>query len=63
MAKFDFKDGFYHIPVHPKLSSLLGIKHPKSGKLAVYRVLCFGLKCAPFSLSRDNMPVAGNAIA
>ncbi len=47
-AKFDLKDGFYHIPVNIKLSSLLGIKHPKSDSKAVYRFLCFGLKCAPF---------------
>ncbi len=47
-AKFDLKDGFYHIPVQPKLTSLLGIKHPQEGRFATYRYLCFGLKCAPF---------------
>ena len=47
-AKFDLKDGFYHIPVNTKLTSLLGIKHPATGQRAAYRFLCFGLKCAPF---------------
>jgi hypothetical protein len=47
-AKFDLKDGFYHIPVNIKLTSLLCVKHPRTNKFAAYRFLCFGLKCAPF---------------
>jgi hypothetical protein len=47
-AKFDLKDGFYHIPVNAKLVPLLGVKHPSSGQFGAYRFLCFGLKCAPF---------------
>jgi hypothetical protein len=47
-AKYDLKDGFYHIPVHPRFVDLLGIQLPASNQFARYRFLCFGLKCAPF---------------
>ncbi len=46
-ALFNLNDGFYHIPVDSRVSSLLGIKHPRSNQLAVYHFLC-GRKCAPF---------------
>ena len=47
-AKFDLKDGFYHLPIHKKFVDLLGIRHPSTKRTARYRFLCFGLKCAPF---------------
>ena len=47
-AKFDLKDGFFHIPIHADFVDLFGVQHPLSGVTARYRCLCFGVKCAPF---------------
>jgi len=47
MAKFDLKDGFYHIPVDKRVVSMLGIKHPLTNEFATYRFLCFGLISVP----------------
>ncbi len=47
-AKFDLRDGFYHIPVNDSFVDLLGVVHPTKLTYARYRFLCFGLKCAPF---------------
>ena len=47
-AKYDLKDGFYHIPVHNLFVDLLGVRHPSRDSYARYRFLSFGLQCAPF---------------
>ena len=47
-AKFDLKDGFFHLPIHADFVDLFGIVHPSTGTFARYRCLCFGMKCAPF---------------
>jgi len=47
MAKIDLKDGFFHIPIKPQFVDYLCIQFPVSGKYARFRVLPFGIKCAP----------------
>jgi len=47
-AKYDLKDGFFHVKIAPEFADMFGFKLPLSGEWARYRVLVFGLKCSPF---------------
>ena len=47
MCKLDLKDGFFHIPVDDRFVDFLCIEFPLSKKIARFRVLPFGIKCAP----------------
>jgi hypothetical protein len=46
-AKFDLKDGFFHVPIHPDWVDFFGIKLPGTNKFARYRVLIFGASMSP----------------
>jgi hypothetical protein len=46
-AKFDLKDGFFHVPIHPDWVDLFGVKLPGTSKYARYRVLVFGASMSP----------------
>ncbi len=47
MCKIVLKDGFFHIPVDPKFVDYLCVEFPVSKRIARFRVLPFGIKCAP----------------
>jgi hypothetical protein len=46
-AKFDLKDGFFHIPIHPDWVDCFGIRLPGTRRFARYRVLVFGASVCP----------------
>ena len=48
LAKYDLKNGFYHIGVKASQANLLGVKKVFGEGYCTYRFLCFGIKCAPF---------------
>jgi len=47
-AKYDLKDGFFHVKVAPAFADMLGFRMPLSGEWARYRVIVFGGKSSPF---------------
>ena len=47
MAKFDLKDGFWHLPVAREDVDLLGFQHPQSGRYLRWLYLPFGVMPAP----------------
>jgi hypothetical protein len=46
-SKYDLKDGFFHVPVHPAWVDFFGIRLPDTGEYARYRYLLFGGKSSP----------------
>lgn len=48
MVKFDFSDGFFHLPIRQEERDVLGFMHPGNGNFYRYRQMCFGLASAPF---------------
>eukprot|EP00966_Prymnesium_polylepis_P332259 7387770-Prymnesium_polylepis.1 len=42
MAKYDIRDGFFHVPVHPDSRKRLVVRHPGTGRLMWARSLPFG---------------------
>jgi hypothetical protein len=48
MVKFDFSDGFFHLPIRQEERDVLGFRHPGNGKFYRHRQMCFGLASAPF---------------
>ena len=47
MAKYDIRDGFFHVPVHPDSRKRLVVRHPGTGRLMWARSLPFGYVGSP----------------
>ena len=48
MVKFEFSDGFFHMPIRECERDVLGFRHPRTGQCLRYRQMCFGPASAPF---------------
>ena len=46
-AKYDIRDGFFHVPVHPDSRHLLVVRHPGTGRLMRAARLPFGYVDSP----------------
>ena len=46
-AKYDLRDGFFHVPVHPSSRNRMLIRHPVSGRLMRCSRLPFGYVASP----------------
>ena len=58
MCKFDWKDGFFHFPIHSKWVDCFGILIPgPTDKYAVYRFLLFGSKSSPPLFQGGHMEI------
>lgn len=55
MISVDLKDGFYHVPLHPKYRTYLGVEWKR--KFYVWNVLCFGLSISPYYFYKVLRPV------
>ena len=47
-AKYDIRDGFFHVPVHPDSWKRLVVRHPGTGRLMWAPRLPFGYVASPF---------------